>query len=1034
MKRNKIIIFLATSLFSILALNSLPNQNVHPVKADGDWQIENTKALITNSIYMHDGSDSYIRLSVRPSDYNLMDGQYKYVGELTYYNHSDYNFVNYIELSNDNETYIPFSNIYLDSHLDYFFSNGDFRVSLRRNSPTIEQDATYTYIKILAGCEFPSYDYAKNGTTKKKYVQEETTISKLSSNVDKGTYGLTTYSEFFVKPTMTFTGIAPGWNNANYGNPKYNELILQFGVHGTDYLANDHMPDATNRATQSYEIGTKLTINGLPIYSIKNKCATTSVDYAHGYAYLHICYPIELLMMNKNNLVPTLHIEEGTEFIDVLLPELTLKLLGGNWIVSNNDEFKIESPVDIDDYALVDFPHHVGNESHALLNNLPASGVKLAFSIDSGDIDLTNGANAFILDGLYNTMIVIYPSSGLIQLLDHDNSNAVVSQFEGFKFSTNTKYFVELEVICESSSTSFKFAINHLLLLNGVSNINKAKSCALWTIDTSNAFIIDYYEELESYKPVMNYGGSSVYDFIEGDAIYNFNNVVTGFDLYSDNPDEISITYEYEEGAVTNNKYNAGNWTLTITLTAAGYEPNVKEVAINVHSVISTATIYYDEGEPFNVPIGSKLTPPPNPSTYREGEYDYVFDGWYFNGAKWDFENDVVEGDMHLVSHYKAVSPHYMVTVSFEGINRNNETYSLTKGSELPFVLFELEGATFEVYQGDNKITSLIVNDDINITVKYVVIYTYIEAKEATCTEDGNVGYWYSPVYGNYYFADSEGKELIRDAILPKLNHDIVHLDYQDSSCHELGNIECYYCNNCHKHFTDENGEFELENWSIAKKPHVLTHHDRKEATCTEDGNVEYWSCANEEGIYYGNEECSIVLDSVIINAFGHDYLAPTYNWEEIDNIYCCVASIKCVHCQNEIREVKAPVINILRMASCSQEGQISYSVRFDDERFNAQTKIVKTPKAQHNYVHYDEVVATSNNKGVKEHYECSVCHKCFVKNNDQYIETEYSSLIYEYSETVKKCGGNIVTTSLLLFIMSGTFSMLLLLKRKEER
>ena len=839
------------------------------------------------------------------------------------------------------------------------------------------------------------------------------------------------------KDNVTYTGIAPGWNNSHYGdNLGYNQLILCFGTHNVDFLARDHTPNSVNQAKQEFDIGNKLTINGIPIYKINNRYSKTHVGYDHGYAFFYIQYPVEVLQMNKNNVVPTIHIEAGATFMDSILPEVTLKFNGGCWIYSDVDELILDNPSNIDLYTLSDvtYPHQFGTTPHPIFNDLPAEGCKIAFNINTGNFDTTNLSNAINLDGIYGCTVSVYLSTGTIKLLDKEASGAEVQSFTGFTFTPNTDYSFEFDVSC-ASTTTYKVAINHCLVINYTFSSNKSASRVMWVVDTTGELVMDYYKETARYVPNIGFGGSSYYDFIEGDPVYNFASVVNAFDLYDDSVSSADVTFEYEEGAITDNKYNAGVWTLTITLTTDSSGTATKVVTINVHGKTSVAKIYYDDAEPIEVPVGSKLVPPPNPDTYRDGDYDYVFDGWYFEGAKWDFENDVVEGDMHLESRFVPVMLHYIVTVHFEGLARNTETYSITKGSYLPFELFDLEGATFEVFNGEQKISSLQVMEDVEITVKYTIIFTYVEAKEATCTEDGNVGYWYSPVYANYYFADSRGRELIDNPFIPKLNHDIVHLNYQDSTCHEVGHVECYYCNNCHKHFEDENAEHELENWAIEKKPHVLTHHSISEATCDENGNVEYWTCENEPGVYYGDENCTFTLDDVVIEAIGHDYRSPTYTWKEINGIYQCVASIKCTNCDDEISEINCDLsIAFIKESTCSEEGQISYTARFNNPAFSAQTKIVKLAKTEHIYVHYDEVIATENRDGVKEHYECSECHKCFIKDGDNYTEVQYTDLFYKFNgEEKKACGGNVATTSLTLFIIAGMSLFLVQLRRKEE-
>lgn len=840
----------------------------------------------------------------------------------------------------------------------------------------------------------------------------------------------------------TFTNIVPWYNNADYGSTSYRDLILQYGEVGVDYLAKNHIADATNQATSEYDIGKKLTINGLPIYKIHEHYSETKVGYDHGNCYLYVHYPIDVLELAPGYLLPTLHIEANTIFMDSLIPEITLKLSGESWAVSDQNGFTLTDPIDIDHYTLVTYPHQCGDVPHAVLYNLPGEGSEIGFNINTGDINLDASTEDDIpdstasFDGLYGQLINIDFTHGIIYLFEKttvDPFLEIVDMFTGYLFAKNANYTIEISVSCGETST-FKLAINHFLVINHSFSKNISSDSTMWVVDYSNQLVMDYYEETRLYKPKIFYGGTSTYDFIEGDPVYNFTNVVDACDLYNDSVTRSDLVYQYEEGAVTDNRYNAGEWVLTISLSIEGYETLYYYVTIIVHGKNTIAKIYYGDAEPIEVPIGSLLVPPPNPSTYREGEYDYVFDGWYFEGAKWDFENDIVQGDMHLEARFKPTAPHCVVNVTFEGIERSNTYYSITSGSPFPFDLFDVEGATFEVFVGDTQITSLIVTDDIYLIVKYTINYIYVAPKEATCTQDGNVGYWYSPVYQGYYFADPNGREIIEDAIIPKINHHIIHLDYQDSSCHELGHVDCYYCENCHTHYVDEDAQIELIDWSIPKKPHVLTHHDKVEPTCTRYGIVEYWSCANEPGVYYGNEECTVTLDSLVIESTGHDYRNPTYEWKKITDGYECIASIECTHCHNHIKETKVAEKTIIRQATCIKEGQISYFVRFDDERFSAQSKLVSISKLEHEYVHFDEVPATAEHNGIKEHYECSSCHHYFIKNGEKYIETDYNDLLIKYSAASGGCGGNVVTTSLLLTALSGVLVIVLLLKRKEEK
>ena len=587
--------------------------------------------------------------------------------------------------------------------------------------------------------------------------------------------GVNKWEVYSEKTNYSYTGIADGWNNRPARNKyDYNQLILMFGTYNVDYLANNQTAESTNRATQSYEIGTGLTINDIPIYKIHEKYPDTKVGYDHGKNFVYIQYPTDILLMNKNYLVPTLHIEDETSFMDALLSEVTLKFVGGSWISTNVGDFIIEDPFDYgNNEVIVHYPHQITNVSHAILHSLPAEGCKIAFSINTGDLDVSNAGNAMQLVFYRCTLNIVF-KTGTIQLLDNDNGGAVAQQFVGYVFAKNTNYSFEFDISC-GVSTTYKFALNHFLVINHTFASNKSGATDLWAIDSSNAVSMDYYEEIVGYLPVIDNSGSIYYDFLEGDPVYNFPSLFNAFDLYDDSVNSTQLEYQYEDGAVTDGKYNAGTWHLTAKLTVDGYEIITKTVTINVHGKLTAAKIYYDDGDPIEVPIGTKLPVPLNPNTYRENGHDYAFDGWYFEGAKWDFENDIVYGDMHLYSRFVPMNPHYIVTVNYVGIERPRDTYSITDGSSLPFEFFDVEGATYEVYQGNNKIVSLVVHDDVTLTVRYTFSFYYVDPVAPTESQDGHIGYWYSPVYGNYYFADSEGREIIDDIVIPRLGqHDYI--------------------------------------------------------------------------------------------------------------------------------------------------------------------------------------------------------------------------------------------------------------------
>ena len=152
---------------------------------------------------------------------------------------------------------------------------------------------------------------------------------------------------------------------------------------------------------------------------------------------------------------------------------------------------------------------------------------------------------------------------------------------------------------------------------------------------------------------------------------------------------------------------------------------------------------------------------------------------------------------------------------------------------------------------------------------------TWTKAKEPTCTEEGNIGYWYCADCGKY-FRDASAKEEItlEETILPATSHDLTKVEAKEPTSTEAGNIEYWYCESCGKYFRDKNAkeEITLEETILPVTSHNLTWTKAKEPTCTEDGNIGYWYCA-DCGKYFRDASAKeeITLEETILPATGHD-------------------------------------------------------------------------------------------------------------------------------------------------------------------
>ena len=75
--------------------------------------------------------------------------------------------------------------------------------------------------------------------------------------------------------------------------------------------------------------------------------------------------------------------------------------------------------------------------------------------------------------------------------------------------------------------------------------------------------------------------------------------------------------------------------------------------------------------------------------------------------------------------------------------------------------------------------------------------------------------------------------------------HTLVKTDAKEATCTEDGNIAYWTCSKCNKIFKDEEGtnETSLANTVIKAKGHMLLKVDAKAASVAEKGNIEYWEC-----------------------------------------------------------------------------------------------------------------------------------------------------------------------------------------------
>ena len=227
-----------------------------------------------------------------------------------------------------------------------------------------------------------------------------------------------------------------------------------------------------------------------------------------------------------------------------------------------------------------------------------------------------------------------------------------------------------------------------------------------------------------------------------------------------------------------------------------------------------------------------------------------------------------------------------------------------------------------------------------------------VEAKDPTCTEDGNIAHYKCNVCGTL-FSDEEGKTEVayEDVAITALPHSLVKTDRQEETCTEDGNIEYYTCSVCNKLFADEEATTEITlDDTVIPASHSLVKIDRNEATCTEDGNIEYYTCSVCDKLFADEEATTeITLEDTVIPA--------SHSLEHVEGIE----------------------------ATCTEDGNIEYFTcsvcdkLFADEEATTEITLEDTViPASHSLEHVEGIEATCTEDGNIEYFTCSVCDKLF--------------------------------------------------------
>ena len=177
-----------------------------------------------------------------------------------------------------------------------------------------------------------------------------------------------------------------------------------------------------------------------------------------------------------------------------------------------------------------------------------------------------------------------------------------------------------------------------------------------------------------------------------------------------------------------------------------------------------------------------------------------------------------------------------------------------------------------KVYADENGTTETTVKEQQIIALGHRLAKT--EAREATCTENGNKAYWTCQICEKV-FADDQGttETTVEEQVIAATGHKLTETEEKAATCEEAGNHAYWTCGTCKKIFADAEGTIETtaEEQVIAATGHKLFKTEAKEATCTENGNKAYWTCRSCERVFADDQGTTkTTVEEQVIAATGH--------------------------------------------------------------------------------------------------------------------------------------------------------------------
>lgn len=491
------------------------------------------------------------------------------------------------------------------------------------------------------------------------------------------------------------------WNNSDFGhrNDK-NGVLLEFSANLSQIQTEiDGGISKINKVKT--EIGEHVKLNSVPLKNIQN----AEISY-HNEKFLWIYIPSDYLSI-INDSFPKLTIDEGTEFLNAVFPEVSIYFDGSYW--QENEPNSVSYENNVFDEIKVNNSSVKGQDGY--VETVLAFKDKFSVAADNlsrpnfaqiGDVGEKIKINGKSLNELYKT---------------DGNTNCSWDSDKGlYLVLRKADLFPTTGVTTLTIENGTKFVNKNigditLYLVDGQWSIEPSEPSAPIGEDAEVPYI--YYYGEDEYLVIAGVTGA-VNDFLSGLSAYAFD----------ERDGEIPFTVDIPTEATNEGKWNHGEWKIKIIATDSQgnkSEKNIKVTAINNEE--KYLSIYVNGNFSYRVCYGEKIRKDRSnelskgdPQKVDSATSYFVFSGWEFKGEPWDFDNDVVTEDVWLSPTYKEYPRLFTLTVKD---TKTDKTYVSTVryGEIIDFAEYD-KGVVYAKVD-DVAVKRITVISDIYVELQY---------------------------------------------------------------------------------------------------------------------------------------------------------------------------------------------------------------------------------------------------------------------------------------------------------------------------